>query len=137
MTAPTEGFAPITSRPSQETAHEAQPAADPRALLPESTPFVNRYTRALPDPAVTFSGPGYFTPKAPSCGFAAASIACAFAGVILVLPSVLAIIFGHIGLVRTANHARTGRGLALGGTILGYAVALFWSIFITTSWITS
>src|SRR5690625_189746 len=43
-------------------------------LLPDSAVFVNEFTRPLPDPAVTFSGPGYFSPAPRTSGFATAAL---------------------------------------------------------------
>lgn len=102
---------------------------------PDPSVFVNEFTQPLPDPAVTFSGPGYYSPKPKACGFATAAILMALAGVVLALPALLAILFGHIGIHRTRGNHRTGRGMATGGMILGYAVSLFWSVLLTTIWL--
>lgn len=50
------------------------------------------------------------------------------------IPSILAVIFGHMGMNETRNNAKPGRGMALAGLITGYvgiapAVILsFWLI---------
>lgn len=102
---------------------------------PDPALFVNDFTRPLPEPAVTFSGPGYLSKPAPSCGFSTAALILALIGVVTVIPAVLAIAFGHIGVYRTRNNQRLGRGMAMGGMILGYAVSLFWAVLLTTTWI--
>ena len=59
------------------------------------------------------------TPGAPqNCGLAIASLVCGVLGI-----SLIAIILGHISLgkIRRSNGTLKGRGMALTGTILGYA----------------
>ena len=41
---------------------------------------------------------------------------------VLGLPSVLAVILGHVGLKQTCNHAMSRRGQAIAGLVLGYVV---------------
>lgn len=113
----------------------AQSPAGPGQLLADSSAFVNEFTRALPDPETVFAGPGYYSPRTPACGFATASLLLSLIGIVLAVPAVLGIVFGHVGVRRTRNFRRTGRGLALGGMVLGYAVALFWSVLIGTTWV--
>ena len=70
-----------------------------------------------PQPAVTAHPQN--TPCAPqNCGLAIASLVCGVLGV-----SLIAIILGHISLgkIRRSNGTLKGRGMALTGTILGYA----------------
>ncbi|HLS13392.1 MAG TPA: DUF4190 domain-containing protein [Beutenbergiaceae bacterium] len=135
MSAP-GGFAPLhTSRttPAPDSpVPSTQPA--PTAAVHPSV-FVNEFTRPLPDPSVTFSDAGYYTQPVPTSGFATAALICSLVGVITVVPAALAIVFGHIGIHRTRSHQRLGRGMAMGGMILGYAVSLFWTVLITTVWI--
>ncbi|HLS26116.1 MAG TPA: DUF4190 domain-containing protein [Beutenbergiaceae bacterium] len=106
-------------------------------LLPDSAVFVNEFTRPLPDPAVTFSGPGYFSPAPRTSGFATAALLASLVGVVAGFVAPLAVIFGHLGVHHTRSNERTGRGMAMGGMILGYAVTLFWTVLITTVWLTS
>ena len=70
-----------------------------------------------PQPPVTAHPPN--TPGAPqNCGLAIASLVCGVLGI-----SLIAIILGHIsfGKIRRSNGTLKGRGMALTGTILGYA----------------
>ena len=70
-----------------------------------------------PQPPVTAHPPN--TPGAPqNCGLAIASLVCGVLGI-----SPIAIILGHISLgkIRRSNGTLKGRGMALTGTILGYA----------------
>ena len=70
-----------------------------------------------PQPPVTAHPPN--TPGAPqNCGLAIASLVCGVLGI-----SLIAIILGHISLgkIRRSNGTLKGRGMALTGTILGYA----------------
>ena len=70
-----------------------------------------------PQPPVTAHSQN--TPGAPqNCGLAIASLVCGVLGV-----SLIAIILGHISLgkIRRSNGTLKGRGMALTGTILGYA----------------
>jgi hypothetical protein len=46
------------------------------------------------------------------------------------IPSLLVIVFGHLGLNETKTGAKTGRGMAIAGLILGY-VCLIPTVLIT------
>jgi hypothetical protein len=87
-------------------------------------------------------GPAYAVtaPAGPPAGTAVASLVCGIAGVLLGacllgLPSVAAVILGHIGLNQTRNNARAGRGLAIAGLVLGYVVFIPALIFSILFWI--
>jgi hypothetical protein len=47
-----------------------------------------------------------------------------FFGFFLVIPSVLAVVFGHLALRETRTGAKTGHGTAIAGLIFGYLVAI-------------
>jgi hypothetical protein len=54
----------------------------------------------------------------------------------LAVPSILAIVFGLIGLRHTAGGRREGRGLAIAGLVLGIvtlaAAVLFWTLLLAS-----
>tara|TARA_B100000900_G_scaffold353060_1_gene320995 strand:- start:282 stop:890 length:609 start_codon:yes stop_codon:yes gene_type:complete len=82
-----------------------------------------------PQPPVTAHPPN--TPGAPqNCGLAIASLVC---GVLCISP--IAIILGHISLgkIRRSNGTLKGRGMALTGTILGYAFIVVTILVLTAS----
>jgi hypothetical protein len=61
----------------------------------------------------------------PTSGFAVASLVLGILGVLggwclFAIPCLLAVICGHVGLGATKNSARSGRGMAVAGLILGY-----------------
>lgn len=99
--------------------------------------YVNAYTRPLPSYEETFSGPGYEAKPAPTSGLAVAALVCGIVGVFLVVPALFAIGFGHAGLWRTRTNSHGGRGLAIGGIVLGYAVVGAVALVILASWIAS
>lgn len=47
---------------------------------------------------------------------------------ILIVPQALAVIFGHVALSQIAKNAdtQTGRGLAIGGLVVGYLMLALW-----------
>jgi Domain of unknown function (DUF4190) len=76
----------------------------------------------LPDPELARYAP---IPK-PS-GFAVAALVLGIIGLFLSwitfgIPSILAVIFGHVGLGRVRRGVGDGRGMAIGGLVLGYVV---------------
>jgi len=82
-----------------------------------------------PQPPVTAHPPN--TPGAPqNCGLAIASLVCGVLGI-----SPIAIILGHISLgkIRRSNGTLKGRGMALTGTILGYAFIVVTILVLTAS----
>ena len=85
-----------------------------------------------PPPAVT-APPTFVRTSSPTNGFAIASL---ITGVFWMwwIGSVLAIVFGHVALNQIARSGQSGRGLAIGGLVLGYGglallafAALFWA----------
>ena len=74
-----------------------------------------------------------FTPPVrPTSGYAVASMICGIVGFMLcflVIPSIAAVILGHLALRDTANGVRPGHAQAVAGLVLGYAVvgiAVLW-----------
>jgi hypothetical protein len=134
------GFTPLAARPSPYPAVDvdASAATTSRVDLREAVDpnvFVNAYTRPLPTYAETFAGPGYQTRPLPTSGAAVAALVCGIVGVILWVPALAAIVLGHIGLVSTGRNTRAGRGLAIGGLVLGYAVVGMVSLVLLAFWI--
>src|SRR5690625_743878 len=85
---------PSTLRPPSRQPRTAPrcppPARAPRRAevsLPPRSPYDNAYTLPMPDPAVTFSGPGYFTPAPRSSAAATIALVCALLGVITFVPA--------------------------------------------------
>src|SRR5690242_10065746 len=69
----------------------------------------------------------------PTSGLAVASLICGIAGFVLcftVLPSIAAVVLGHMALKETANGARGGHGQAIAGLILGYVVVCLAGLYI-------
>lgn len=62
----------------------------------------------------------------PTSGLAVAALICGLVGLVpcfFAMPSIAAIILGHLALRETANGVRPGHGQAVAGLILGYVVA--------------
>jgi len=134
------GFTPLAARPAPYPPVDgvATATADSRVDLREPVDpsvFVNAYTRPLPTYAETFAGPGYQTRPLPTSGTAVAALVCGIVGVILWVPALPAIVLGHIGLASTGRNNRAGRGLAIGGLVLGYAVVGLVSLVLLAFWI--
>ncbi|MBO0832816.1 MAG: DUF4190 domain-containing protein [Actinobacteria bacterium] len=75
-----------------------------------------------------FPPPGYGPPgypvayERPTDGLAVASLVLGILGLIIlyVIGPILAVIFGHVSLRRTATGEKEGRGMAIAGLVLGY-----------------
>lgn len=112
--APQPGYAPPPAQPAY-----APPAAQPGYALPASQPGYGAYPSA-----------GYpAAASRPTSPLAVASLICGIAGVVLiwaiipVLASIAAVITGHMALGQIKRQPGIGgRGLAIAGLILGYAV---------------
>jgi hypothetical protein len=68
-----------------------------------------------------------YVPVAPSSGSAVTALVLGIVGIfagwcMLGLPSIAAIIFGHIGLAQTKDGTKSGRGMAVAGVALGYVL---------------
>lgn len=124
MTAP--GFSPVAAdrgRGAPSLPYAAvEDDGDLRAPVDPQV-FVTSYSRPLPRHEEVFRGPGYDSRPLPASGPSVAALVCGIVGVFTVAPALGAIVLGHIGLVQTSRNTHTGRGLAIGGLVLGYGVA--------------
>jgi len=71
--------------------------------------------------------PAYAVGPRPSNGPAVTSLVCGIAGIIPFVPSLLALIFGMVGLNRAKQLGGTGRGMAVSGLILGVLGLILWT----------
>jgi len=94
---------------------------------PQPSPYDNAYTLPMPDPAVTFSGPGYYTPPPRSSTLAIAALVCALLGIVTFVPAIAAVVMGICGLRATTRHRLRGRGAAEAGVAIGSLVTFFWA----------
>jgi hypothetical protein len=107
---------PYSAQPYPPQAYQQQP--HPQPPYPPASAYHGHYR---PQP-----GYGYQHPMvAPTSGWATASLVLGIIGLLAGwclagIPSLVAIVAGHIGLAETRTGARDGRGLAVGGLILGY-----------------
>lgn len=75
-----------------------------------------------------YGQPVYYVPPSPprpTSGLALASMICGIGGMVLcfiVLPSIAAVILGHLALKETSDGTRSGKGQAITGLVLGYVV---------------
>lgn len=90
------------------------------------SPYDNAYTLPMPDPAVAFSGPGYYTPPPRSSALAIASLICALVGIVTFVPAIAAVVLGLCGLHAVSRHRLRGQGSAEAGLAIGALVMLFW-----------
>lgn len=67
-----------------------------------------------------------------SNGMAITALVMGILGFFCGITSILAVIFGHVGLsqIRNSNGTQSGRGMAIAGLVLGYVVLGFAAFFI-------
>lgn len=135
MTAP--GFTPLSAAPTPYGAAEVTERAGTIDLRQPVDPsvFVTPYSRPLPSYEETFAGPGYESKPLPTSGLAVAALVCGILGVFTLVPALGAIVLGHLGMRQTNRNTHMGRGLAVGGMVLGYAVAAVVALIMLAVWI--
>lgn len=89
----------------------------PYGEYPPGAPGPGAAPEYYPGPA-GFGGPAHPPPPGGTNGLAIASLVCAF----LIFP--LGIIFGHMSLSQIKRNHQEGRGLAIAGLVVGYAMAV-------------
>lgn len=57
---------------------------------------------------------------------AGASMTASLAGILCVFPAAFGVLFGVIALLQIRNTGQQGRGLAIGGTVLGMTISIIW-----------
>src|SRR5688572_3425857 len=92
---------------------------------------MSQYPVAVPPPPPPAFAPAYAQPTVlqptASNGPAVTSLVCGIAGIIPFLPSLLALMFGMVGLNRAKQLGGTGRGMAVSGLILGVLGLALWT----------
>ena len=99
------------------------------------SPYDNAYTLPMPEPRVTFAGPGYFTPAPRSSVAATIGLLCALLGVFTFVPALAAVVLGIIGLRQTSVHRLRGRGLAEAAVAIGGITLLGWSALLAVGFL--
>lgn len=103
--------------------HPTQAVTSTRTAIPPLPPR-RRDTRPLAPPSGGYpAAPGYSSPPAGKTStLAIVALISAIVGFVLipVIPSVVAVITGHIALGQVKKTGEQGRGLALAGTIVGW-----------------
>jgi hypothetical protein len=79
-----------------------------------------------PSFAPAYAHPGLVGPR-PSNGPAVTSLVCGVAGIVPFITSLLALVFGMVGLNRAKQVGGAGRGMALSGLILGVLGLSLWT----------
>jgi Domain of unknown function (DUF4190) len=85
----------------------------------------------VPEPVPDARPPIVYGPIPRPSGFAVASLVLGIIGLFLSwitfgIPSLLAVIFGHVGVSRVRRGVGDGKGMAIAGMVLGYfVIALF------------
>jgi predicted Zn finger-like uncharacterized protein/prepilin-type processing-associated H-X9-DG protein len=108
----------------QQGAHQQQqpppmPVAPNYGQAPPYPPAAPPYQGMQPQPG-GYPGLSYSNQTATTSGFAIWSLVCGFLGFCLPIPSsILAIIFGIIGLNKTRDQRVGGKGMAIAGICLG------------------
>ncbi|MEU4419314.1 DUF4190 domain-containing protein [Actinoplanes sp. NPDC024001] len=123
---PTQGY------PPPQPPYQAPESAPPFPPQPYSPP-VSGYPQSPPGypPQPGYPAPPMYQPVVvgrigpPTSGWAVASMVLGIVGLVLVfcawgIPSLLAVIFGHIGLSETKRGEKSGGGMAIAGLVMGY-----------------
>jgi hypothetical protein len=89
---------------------------------------------AVPEP-LPDSPPIVYGPIPRPSGFAVASLVLGIIGLFLSwltfgIPSMLAVVFGHVGVSRVRRGVGDGKGMAIGGMVLGYLVIALFVVFV-------
>jgi|SRR5580765_5510189 len=78
--------------------------------------------------------PQYVIAQRPNSGMAVASMVLGIVGLILgflwVIPPILAVIFGGVGIRQTNTGLKSGKGMAIAGLTTGLIGLAFWGIVI-------
>lgn len=99
--APSAGTPPTT----EPYAAAGYPAASPYPTAPGTAPYAE-----------------YGAPVPHTNSLAVASLVCSLAGLIVGISAIAGVICGHIALGQIRRTGEGGRGLAIGGLVVGYAV---------------
>jgi prepilin-type processing-associated H-X9-DG protein len=119
---------PAQLGPSAGAAQPAMPqtAAYPQQGYAPQAGYANQGQMHAQQPA--WAQPAYAAPMVapPSSGLAVAALICGLLFFIPLIPGLLGIIFGIIGINQTRDNRASGRGLAIAGLICGGLSLLLW-----------
>ncbi|WP_328466014.1 DUF4190 domain-containing protein [Actinoplanes sp. NBC_00393] len=129
---PTQAYSPQPPYPAPDSAPPTAPFPPQPYSPPYSAPPVSGYPQSPAGyPQKGYPAPPMYQPMVvghmgpPTSGWAVASMVLGIVGLLLVfcawgIPSLLAVIFGHIGLAETKRGEKSGQGMAVAGLVLGY-----------------
>ncbi len=120
--------------------YELDPTAVQQPYLPPTLPYPTAYPPPAPapyPPVVVVPTQTVIVAATPTSGMAVASMVLAILGLLssccaFGIPSILAVIFGHVALAETRHGRKQGRGMAVAGLVIGYLIvvpAIVFSIF--------
>src|SRR5690625_791761 len=126
--------------PGREHGQRPGPAAGGSPQPPQSRPPAtpaNPYVPSGPAPSSAFGtserhrdqvlgGPGYHTPAYRNHPGAVAALVLGLVGILIPGVALFAIAAGHLALHRLKSSYEGGRGLAVAGLVLGYAMVALW-----------
>lgn len=98
----------------------SDPGGPPAAMPPYGASPSEASPYGTPPPGVRPGGYGMSEPKGLSITALVCGIVAIFTGGFLVIPQILAVVFGHLALKREPS----GKALALTGLIIGYVMVL-------------
>ena len=135
---PPSGYGPPpTYQPAPPPPGFGPPAYAPQSYAPQGYGPPPAYGPAYgPQPYGAYPGtaPGWGYPAVPHTnGMAIASLILAIVGLMFCgIPSIAAVVFGHIGLhqISRSDGAEQGRGMAIAGLVIGYLVLAAFVAFI-------
>lgn len=95
---------------------------------PISGPPISPYGHPYPMPQHQQVVVNVVAHQAPTSGYAVTSLVLSIIGLVtgccsFGIPSIIAVLCGHLGLSDTKNGQRSGRGMAVAGLVMGYLVA--------------
>jgi hypothetical protein len=121
---PPGGYQPIGTPPGGY-----QPISTPPAGYPVSPGYPGYPTSPYGQPVMPVVPVVAVVQAPPASGYAVTSLVLSIIGLVTAccafgLPSVLAVIFGHVALSETKTGRRGGHGMAIAGLVMGYIVAV-------------
>ena len=127
---PTPGQPPLAAGPYPQAGYPAPASYPDQAGYPQQTAYPQQVGYPPYAPVPYAPAPYGYAPPPPTNTLAIVSLVCSALGLTTGITAIAGVVCGHIALGQISRSGEQGRGLAIAGIAIGYAVIALFALII-------